>query len=288
MKPRDLPKVRDQLRLHLTDPTSALRSGTREHLHAGFDAADSHLSVAGLYWTSEDMSALAVSAGTSLAAARWATADRPSPTGLIVFSGGVGMLPFQDVEIPVDAMSWGPYDNQLLIWCWLTRSKLIESTRSPNFDIVVDRTPPLVPILGFSVPVGGEPVSMAELDTGTPATIVATLTAAWLLMQQPQLVDHHRERADKSVRAAYGRAGRGEPEVTVVDLRRQYVPDGTDRDADASSRAYRNRWVVSGHWRDQAYGPEHSLRRQQWIPAHIKGPDGAPLLATEKVNVWRR
>jgi len=46
--------------------------------------------------------------------------------------------------------------------------------------------------------------------------------------------------------------------------------------------------VVSGHWRKQPYGPEQSLRRQTWIPAYIKGPDGAPLLATERVNVWRR
>lgn len=38
----------------------------------------------------------------------------------------------------------------------------------------------------------------------------------------------------------------------------------------------------------QPHGPERALRRQQWIPAYIKGPDGAPLLATERVNVWRR
>jgi hypothetical protein len=45
-----------------------------------------------------------------------------------------------------------------------------------------------------------------------------------------------------------------------------------------------HRWVVSGHWRNQSHGPGREQRRRQWIPAHIKGPDGAPLLATERVN----
>lgn len=288
MKPRDLPKVRDQTRRHLTDPTSALRSGSREQLHPAFDTAGTHLSTAGLYWASADMSALAVSAGTSLAAARWATADRPSPTGLLIFDGGVGMMHAHGVDIPVDAISWGPQAGHLVIWLWLTRSRLAESIQNKKFELEVEATPPLVPVLGYSVPVGAEPVSMADLDPEDPTRLTATLAAAWLLMQQPQLIDHWRERADRSTRAAYGRAGRGDPEVTVVDLRRQYVPDGGEQDADAGSRVYRHRWVVSGHWRNQPFGEGRSQRRQQWIPAYVKGPDGAPLLATEKVNVWRR
>lgn len=39
---------------------------------------------------------------------------------------------------------------------------------------------------------------------------------------------------------------------------------------------------------NQPYGPGQSLRRQTWVPSHVKGPQGAPLLSTEKVNVWRR
>ncbi|GAA3032051.1 hypothetical protein GCM10017559_69080 [Streptosporangium longisporum] len=48
------------------------------------------------------------------------------------------------------------------------------------------------------------------------------------------------------------------------------------------------RWVVSGHWLNQVHGPNRSLRRRQWVPSHTKGPDGAPLLITARVNVWRR
>ena len=33
------------------------------------------------------------------------------------------------------------------------------------------------------------------------------------------------------------------------------------------------RFVVRGHWRNQAYGPERSLRRKQWIQPFWKGPE---------------
>src|ERR1044071_10524734 len=84
------------------------------------------------------------------------------------------------------------------------------------------------------------------------------------------------------------RAGLPVPEVTVVDLRRQYTPQDQDPGDETGGRHYKHRWVVSGHWRNQAYGKERALRRQTWVPAHMKGPEGAPLLATEKVNVWRQ
>ncbi|EGJ73800.1 hypothetical protein STTU_1011 [Streptomyces sp. Tu6071] len=55
-------------------------------------------------------------------------------------------------------------------------------------------------------------------------------------------------------------------------------------------RRYRHRWVASGHWRkhrSERYS-EETRASKRWVPSHVKGPDGAPLLPTEKVNVWRR
>ena len=46
---------------------------------------------------------------------------------------------------------------------------------------------------------------------------------------------------------------------------------------------YHHRWIVSGHFRNQPYGPGGSLRRRQWIPPYIKGPAGAPLLNRTKL-----
>ncbi|MEU4507295.1 hypothetical protein [Streptomyces sp. NPDC024089] len=109
-------------------------------------------------------------------------------------------------------------------------------------------------------------------------------------MQQPQLVDRTRERADKATARAYARDGLPSPEVTIVDLRRQYTPQDRDPDAGTDQQTYRHRWIVSGHWRTYKSERNSEERRadKQWIPSHPKGPAGAPLLSTEKVNVWRR
>jgi hypothetical protein len=48
------------------------------------------------------------------------------------------------------------------------------------------------------------------------------------------------------------------------------------------------RWVVRGHWRWQSYGPGRTERRRIWISPFIKGPDGAPLVVSEKVYDLRR
>lgn len=148
----------------------------------------------------------------------------------------------------------------------------------------------MIPVLGDTVPVTAEPVSLASLGDGLPGPIVAALAAAWLLMQQPVLVEQSMVRPSAGEARSLARAGQGDPAVTVTALRRQYVPGAGDaaEGTDVAGRRYRHRWVVSGHWRNQAHGPGRSLRRQTWVPAYVKGPDGAPLLSTERVNVWRR
>ncbi|MFG2676997.1 hypothetical protein [Streptomyces sp. NPDC048445] len=290
VRPSNLPRLRRQTLRNLKDPASALRANTDADMVPGLDALASHLDVADMFWIQQDMAALSMHAGEQLAAARWATADRPAPCGLLYWQGGIGHMDAQGVQIPVEACVWGPYEGGMLLWLLMSRDRLVAETRKKGhaFDIVEEKVPPLVPIYGATLPVTTDPASMADLDPGLPQPVVAALASAWLLMQQPLLIDRTRERADKPTSRAYARDGLPTPDVTVVDLRRQYTPQDQDPDADGNGRHYRHRWVVSGHWRNQAHGPEQSLRRQTWVPAHMKGPDGAPLLSTEKVNVWRR
>ncbi|PBC71596.1 hypothetical protein BX265_6206 [Streptomyces sp. TLI_235] len=292
MRPSHLPKVRDQVLRHLTDPDMPIRQSAGPDNQPGLEAEISRLRAADLYWVAPDMAALAVSAGTQLAAARWATADRPSPAGLIVFDGGIGNFPLgPGAHAPIEALTWGPDSGELSIGVWLTRTTLDQRIRqSGRFaGLVTDQVAPLVPILARSIPAGPDPVPFADTDPDLPLLAVQTLAAAWLLMQQPTLTERRTEHPDKATARAYGRRQQAAPYVTLVDLRRAYVPDQRDETGtDSAGRHYRHRWVVQGHWRDQPHGPERALRRKQWIPAHVKGPDGAPLLATERVNVWRR
>lgn len=53
-------------------------------------------------------------------------------------------------------------------------------------------------------------------------------------------------------------------------------------------REYSHRFIVRGFWRDQVYGPNHSLRRRQWIPPFVKGPSDKPLICKETVRIWKR
>ncbi|MFD4912874.1 hypothetical protein ACFWNR_06580 [Streptomyces virginiae] len=282
--------MRRQFLNHLDSPASQLRSKTSSNVQTGLDALATNLRAACMYWVAPEMAALAMSAGAQLAAARWATADRPSPCGLIWWADGIGNLDTDGVQIPVEGIVWGPHEGELMVWLLMSRSRLASEMQTRNgLSLVSDRMPPMIPICGETLPVTAEPVSLAALDQ-LPAPIVAALAASWLLMQQPALVERATERPPAAEARSSARAGLVDPAVTVTTLRRQYLPGQQDIDEghDVAGRRYRHRWVVSGHWRDQPHGPERTLRRKTWIPAYVKGPDGAPLLSTERVNVWRR
>lgn len=288
IRPRELPRIRDRLARLLGDPTSPLRSQVREG-EEGYSAvlaqAAQHLRVAELFWASEEMSALAVSAGQTLPEV--AVDERPAPAGLLVCDGGIGQLTYRGLEIPVDALSWGPAPAGLLTVWWTARSRLDQALQPHGVRVDPTVVPPLVPVGGHALP--GAPQPAEQVDPQV-RTVVLSLAAAWALMRQPTLVEQRTTTATTAIRRAYQRAGRPAPEVTLVTLRRAYLPRA-DADRDESTEAgrrFRHRWVVRGHWRHQPYGPKRGQRRLTWIPAYIKGPAGAPLLATEKVNVWRR
>lgn len=114
---------------------------------------------------------------------------------------------------------------------------------------------------------------------------LGTLLATWLLMGQP-IVTVQAEPLPRQARRAYERMGNPVPAVRVVRLRhpkqapREDVETGTGRE-------YRNRWVVRGHWRNQWY-PSRQDHRPVYVPSYVKGPEGAPLLTTDRVYDWRR
>jgi hypothetical protein len=203
LRPRALPKLRDQTVQHLADPASSLRARTSAAVQPGLDALSRHLEAAEMFWVAQDMSALAVSAGAQLAAARWATADRPSPCGLLIWDGGVG-------QIPVEACAWGPAEGGCLVWAFMSRQRLAEEVRNVG-DLQEDKLPPLVPIYGWTLPIS-EPLSMADLPKDAPAPVFAALAAAWLLMQQPQLIDRTQQPADNATQRAYRRQQLADPE----------------------------------------------------------------------------
>jgi len=301
IRPRELPKLRNQLLRHLADPAAPLRANTGPEHAPGLDALARHLRAAELYWVAAPMAALAVHAGAQLDQIDAAPDTRPSGCGLIVYQDGVGDLPLprgwgvradggRPMRLPIDsvpvtALTWGPYEGHVLVWALVDRALLADVLDERGMELDRSSTPPLVPMVADAIPVSaGEPLG----DTRIPQPVIRALVASWHMMQQPLLTDRSTVRPDKKVRGVTTRLGMPDPQVTLVDLRRQYVPDDRGETGVEGGRRYRYRWVVSGHWRSQPYGPGRTLRRKRWIPAYVKGPAGAPLLVRERVNVWRR
>lgn len=256
------------------------------------DAFLTHLRAADLFWISQDMTALAMHAGEQLASARWATVDRPSAIGVAVFEGGLGMVNVAPrLTSPVEALAWGPGPGGVLIvWHLVTREAVFDGASG----IDMTRFPPLLAVREARLPVTSEPVRFDDLPAyegmKPSRPLMAALAASWHLMQQPKLVERTVQEPARSDARALRRADMPDAGVTLVALRRQYTPQDRDPDAGSDGRRYRHRWIVSGHWREyrsDRYSAETRAARQ-WIPSHVKGPDGAPLLSTERVNVWRR
>lgn len=104
--------------------------------------------------------------------------------------------------------------------------------------------------------------------------------AFWLLLQQ-KIVKSSVERGDRKLTKRLMRAGLP-GEITVISLRHVEYPEG-----EGESQVYwRHRWIVRGFWRWQPYKDEAGewARKRIWIDPYVKGPAGAPLKISKKVN----
>lgn len=302
---RDLARAHDQAAAELRE---LARDGERQgrltpELRAQFAALDDgrdlhqlaeQYRAAELYWVTPDMTRLALHSSEDIP--EWTpAAARPSTFGLLVWDGGLPHLPWHGAPekawtrsplgmrvpptVPLDAMMWSPAPSGIRIGL-LTRTDVLA-------DVLVDRWHDtglfafgdiVLPLLDPA------PTTAADWSSDWTPRMVAVVGATWLMMQQPTVVD---------VRPLDPHTGNGAPrqprldaEVRIVDLRRAVIAPRAP--AGDGGRAFRHRWIVSGHWRQQACGPGRTQRRPVYVPSHVKGPDGAPMLDTDRVKVWRR
>jgi hypothetical protein len=126
----------------------------------------------------------------------------------------------------------------------------------------------------------------ASWDRDT-ARLQRLIVATWLLMGQTITVQTPIRRAPTGAAPAR-RAPAQDPAVRYVELRAAKTPPREpDSGHEHGKRLYVHSWVVRGHWRRQWF-PSRGEHRPLWIHAHLAGPDGAPLIGGERVNVLRR
>jgi hypothetical protein len=118
----------------------------------------------------------------------------------------------------------------------------------------------------------------AEGDTPQAYTnIDRYMHALWLLLNQTIVTTEEEPVASAFRRRALKKNLPGR--VTVIRLRRS----SNTSHAGESHVEWSHRWIVRGHWRWAPCGPGRTQRRRIWIHSHIRGPEGLPLIVTDKV-----
>lgn len=226
------------------------------------------LRAAKTYWVSPEMCDMVDAAARTLPGDVQLLPELlPAPTGLAFFAGRIGAETAAGVDVPLAALHWrvSPMRDG--------------ATFEVMTTIAIDAYTPFEEYEFLWMgrchwDIGG---LISQTDGGGESGARRLLALAALL-SSPGVTDVERPTLDRStVRRA--ERSKVEPEVNVIYLRGSSPSQG---DGSGEGR-YHHRWIVSGHWRSQPYGPGRSLRRPVWVRPHVKGPDGAPMLAGERV-----
>lgn len=299
--PALLPRLRSEIvrdALGIVDRMDLLGHGAEA---AGLDADEirrqartiwDRLRHADMVWVTHDMAAAALDASHDLPLVD--TESAPWQSGLMVFERPLPSLPTLNRLTLQDGSTWtDPTPVCAITWHYTAASLIV--TRYCRRGTLRVQDGELQAVSAIQVGRGrtldlSSLTTLPTVDEHPPddLRLLTFLGAAWAMMMTPTVVQRRAlDPATGAVTRTDGPPATDPRRVTLIDLRPMRNVDA-DREPGESGRVYRHRWVVRGHWREQPHGPGRELRRTTWIPTYTKGPAGAPLLATEKVLVWRR
>ena len=223
-----------------------------------------------LFYVSAEMTSLAKAAALTLPDFELQDFDFACPSGYMIFDAPVIRMR-DDGRVDADApeiigMIWHLVAQEgLAAVGYLTREQGRVLCQAVGFIIVGEHAR------------NSQPDWMSEAH----GQVQGVLKATWLLMRQP-LSTEEPASFDRAARRRMQRADAPPRPVRVIKLRRAAGSIGTD-----PGRDYHHQWIVRGHWRQHWY-PKEQVHRPLWIAPHVKGPEGAPFIAGEKVQAWTR
>ena len=265
VKAASLPKVRDRLAALLHGPV-----GLPTPLHRVRGLVADGLDQARLYWIDPQFTTLVAQVLTDLPDTAVTERIVPAGSGLLTWSAPV------DHRHHLTAASWTPTVDGWQVACY----------RSLGLNLPPTDLEPVRHEIGWLVPVHVVRLHREALVNGGDP--LAALVASWLIIAQ-QLTRTEPAAVDPPIRRAYARAHRPPPEVRLVRIKPgtpRPTPAATTSDQTPSGRAKPDhRFWVSGHERNQAYGPNRALRKKIDIDPFLKGPEGAPIKASTTVRV---
>ncbi|MET8912476.1 hypothetical protein [Micromonospora sp. NPDC004551] len=261
---RELPKIRDRLaRFYRSEdglPTALATAETRQDIAAGLDRA-------GLFWIDSDFTDLAEYAAEKLPDVTTSRDLMPSTDGLLVWPRPV--TPRQ-----ITAASWTTTTEGWHLVSYRTIGGGLDGTPLQRLREQV----------GWLAPIST--VQVHERHALPVDHPVAALTATWLLIAQ-QAAQVTTAEVDKVVRKTYARTNRPAPEVRVVRIGANGggAPSSARSAPGDPAPSQTSRFWVSGHWRNQPYGPGRALRRPIYISPFLRGPDNAPIRLGTTVRI---
>ena len=279
--PSHLPLIRDKLaeyeRFALKEEMAA-HSQYERSMEAAWNSAD-NLAVAQLWWISRDMTALAED---TVQAGDFPKMDAPAQSGLIFFDGGIQTVTFTVIDDATGRKVGAAHVSALFWQCDGDGDiELMGFTDHPCGLTECDAK-------SFSLPVVKITSDVFNRHVGGIQWFYDLLHAVWALSAEPHICEAKPAKPNME----HPLPPRFDPEIRKVKMlvlrENLHRPGETADDDERVRREYTHRFIVRGFWRDQVYGPNHSLRRRQWIPPFVKGPADKPLIRKETVRIWRR
>lgn len=274
--PSHLPLIRDKLADFAKYRLGELGSQTQyEAMIANAWSMTDQIRTAQLWWVSRDMTRLAED---TVQAGDFPEPDPPAQCGMIFFEGDV-----QHISFRFDNDGYGETRVAAILWQDVGRESVKISVFTDNPVGIREMHADL-----FGLPVVSLAPSVVRENDGSFRWLCGLLRVVWALSAEPHICEEKPAKPDM----AHPLPQRFDPEIRKVKmlvLRENLHRPGESADDDERvRREYSHRFIVRGFWRNQAYGPNHSLRRRQWVPPFVKGPSDKPLICKETVRIWKR
>lgn len=274
--PSHLPLIRDKLADFAQYRLGELGSQTQyEAMIANAWSMTDQIRTAQLWWVSRDMTRLAED---TVQAGDFPEPDPPAQCGMIFFEGDV-----QHISFRFDNDGYGETRVAAILWQDVGRESVKISVFTDNPVGIREMHAD-----SFGLPVVSLAPSVVRENDGSFRWLCGLLRAVWALSAEPHICEAKPAKPDM----AHPLPQRFDPEIRKVKMlvlrENLHRLGGSADDDERVRREYSHRFIVRGFWRDQAYGPNHSLRRRQWIPPFVKGPADKPLICKETVRIWRR
>ncbi len=303
IKPAQMPKVRDRL----VDfwKTDAARQGVFHDVaqaarimlpgylydHEGFmvgvgraeltDAVlDRHLErvcrdllAAELYWVSPQFTHMAVTAAKKLPDITIERTELPAANGMIIWQDPIYEINLPGrPPIPVRSAAWSLIPGGVWVTIYMPPESGAISTLEP--EVMRREIGWLMPwSAGGGAAFGTHDVIKDGADDGNNM-LLRSLVSTWLLMRQPGMAEESAAEVYPDIRKKYKRAGRPEPSVRVINIRKKARPRPS---GDQSSRNYTGAWTVGwetgGFWRTYWTGSGRSVRDRRWIDPYVARGD---------------